>query len=82
MARGKAAGLESRDYDLDLAEFSQEPKSGQSSSRPEALPLDFVVRPPSKIDPEIRAWAKQVIQDQHRLKMEIQLMKLLRNRSR
>lgn len=50
-------------------------KSGQSSSRqhasrPEAMPLDFVVRPQSKIDPdEIRARAKQVVQDQRRLKV-------------
>lgn len=32
--------------------------------------MDFVVRPQSKIDPdEIRARAKQVIQDQRRLKV-------------
>ncbi|KAF8396792.1 hypothetical protein HHK36_018425 [Tetracentron sinense] len=78
----KAAGLESRDDDLDLADFSQGPKSGQSSSRlhasrPEALPLDFVVRPQSKIDPdEIRARAKQVVQDQRRLKMNKKLQQL------
>ncbi|KAG5553295.1 hypothetical protein RHGRI_011230 [Rhododendron griersonianum] len=71
----KASGMESRDDDLDLAEFSQERKSGQSSSRqhasrPEAMPLDFLVRPQSKIDPdEIRARAKQVIHDQRRLKV-------------
>lgn len=40
------------------------------ASRPEATPLDFVVRPQSKIDPEeIRARAKQVMQDQRRLKV-------------
>ncbi|KAF8397472.1 hypothetical protein HHK36_016389 [Tetracentron sinense] len=78
----KAAGLESRDDDLDLAEFSQEPKSSQSSSRqhasrPEALPLDFLVRPQSKIDPdEIRARAKQVVHDQRRLKMNKKLQQL------
>lgn len=50
-------------------------KSGQSSSRqlttrPEATPLDFVVRPPSKVDPEeVRARAKQAAQDQHRMKV-------------
>ncbi|CAK9173460.1 unnamed protein product [Ilex paraguariensis] len=71
----KAAGMESRDDDLDLAEFSQESKSGQSSSRqhasrPEAMTMDFLVRPQSKIDPdEIRARAKQVVQDQRRLKV-------------
>ncbi|KAG5537917.1 hypothetical protein RHGRI_025117 [Rhododendron griersonianum] len=71
----KASGMESRDDDLDLAEFSQERKSWQSSSRqhasrPEAMPLDFLARPQSKIDPgEIRARAKQVIHDQRRLKV-------------
>ncbi|OAY74538.1 Protein IWS [Ananas comosus] len=76
------AGLQSRDDDLDLAEFSQGRKSGQSASRqhasrPEALPLDFVVRPQSKIDPEeIRARAKQVVQDQRRLKMNKKLQQL------
>ncbi|KAL5973344.1 hypothetical protein ACLOJK_029994 [Asimina triloba] len=78
----KAAGLESRDDDLDLGKSSQEPKSGQSSSRqhasrPEALPMDFLVRPQSKIDPdEIRARAKQVMQDQRRLKMNKKLQQL------
>ncbi|KAG5524328.1 hypothetical protein RHGRI_031112 [Rhododendron griersonianum] len=78
----KASGMESRDDDLDLAEFSQERKSGQSSSRqhasrPEAMPLDFLVRPQSKIDPdEIRARAKQVIHDQRRLKMDKKLQQL------
>lgn len=34
------------------------------------MPLDFVVRPQSKIDPdEIRARAKQVVHDQRRLKV-------------
>ncbi|KAE8055706.1 hypothetical protein FH972_012531 [Carpinus fangiana] len=78
----KAAGMESRDGDLDLDEFSRERKSSQSSSRqhatrPEATPLDFVVRPQSKIDPdEIRARAKQVVQDQRRLKMNKKLQQL------
>ncbi|XP_057466818.1 protein IWS1 homolog 1-like [Actinidia eriantha] len=79
----KASGVESRDDDLDLAEFSQERKSGQSSSmqhasRPEATPLDFLVRPQSKIDPdEVRARAKQVVQDQQRrLKMQKKLQNL------
>jgi hypothetical protein len=50
-------------------------KSGQSgsrqhASRPEASPLDFVIRPQSKIDPEqIRARAKQAVQDQRRMKV-------------
>lgn len=62
-------------------------KSGQSSSRqhaarPEATPLDFVVRPQSKIDPdEIRARAKQAVQDQRRMKVSFPfyLMKSLMN---
>ncbi|XLS58257.1 hypothetical protein HN51_008012, partial [Arachis hypogaea] len=68
----KVAGMESRDGDLDL-EFSQ-PRSGRSSSRqhasrPEATPLDFVIRPQSKIDPEeVRARAKAAAQDQQRMK--------------
>ncbi|KAI4328020.1 hypothetical protein L6164_020417 [Bauhinia variegata] len=76
----KAAEMESRDGDLDL-EFSQR-KSGQSSSRqhasrPEATPLDFVVRPPSKVDPEeVRARAKQAAQDQQRMKMNKKLQQL------
>ncbi|KAM7525478.1 hypothetical protein LguiA_015380 [Lonicera macranthoides] len=78
----KGGGMQSRDDDLDLAEYSQESKSGQSSSRqhasrPEATPLDFLVRPQSKIDPdEIRARAKQVVQDQRRLKMNKKLQQL------
>ncbi|XP_012085950.2 protein IWS1 homolog 1 [Jatropha curcas] len=76
-----SAGMESRDGDLDL-DISRERRSGQSSSRqhasrPEATPLDFVVRPQSKIDPEeIRARAKQVVQDQRRLKMNKKLQQL------
>ncbi|CAH9086087.1 unnamed protein product [Cuscuta epithymum] len=79
----KASGMQSRDDDLDLAEFSQGQKSGQSSarrqltSRPEAMLMDFVVRPQSKIDPdEVRARAKQVVQDQRRLKMNKKLQQL------
>jgi transcription factor SPN1 len=77
----KAAGMASRDGDLDL-DLSQGPRSGQSSarqltSRPEATPLDFVIRPQSKIDPdEIRARAKQCSQDQHRMKMNKKLQQL------
>ncbi|KAF8662906.1 hypothetical protein HU200_055488 [Digitaria exilis] len=75
-----SSGMESRDDDVD-ADFSQR-KSGQSSSRqhasrPEASPLDFVIRPQSKIDPEqIRARAKQAVQDQRRLKMNKKLQQL------
>ncbi|CAN1256545.1 Protein IWS1 homolog 1 [Linum perenne] len=77
-----SGGMESRDGDLDL-DMS---RSGQSSSskqpqlttRPEATPLDFVIRPQSKIDPdEIRARAKQgAAQDQRRAKMNKKLQQL------
>lgn len=76
----KSPEQESRDDDLD--EFSQGKKSRQAASRqhasrPEALPLDFVVRPQSKIDPEeIRARAKQVVQNQRRQKMKRKLLQL------
>jgi transcription factor SPN1 len=47
-----------------------QPGYRQHASRPEALPLDFVVRPLSKIDPEeIRARAKQQRVDERRLKV-------------
>ncbi|KAL3500019.1 hypothetical protein ACH5RR_039112 [Cinchona calisaya] len=78
----KGAGMESRDDDLDLAGYSQGSKSGQSSSRlhasrPEAMSMDFVVRPQSKVDPEeVRARAKQIVQDQRRLKMNKKLQQL------
>ncbi|KAL5541065.1 hypothetical protein UlMin_002430 [Ulmus minor] len=74
--------MESRDGDLDVDEFSREPKSSQSSdrqhaSRPEATPMDFLIRPQSKIDPEeVRARAKQAIQDQRRMKMNRKLQQL------
>lgn len=49
--------------------------SRQHASRPEAMSLDFVVRPQSKIDPdEIRARAKQVVHDQRRLKVCVFLL--------
>uniref|UniRef100_A0A2P2K965 Uncharacterized protein n=1 Tax=Rhizophora mucronata TaxID=61149 RepID=A0A2P2K965_RHIMU len=75
------AGMEARDGDLDL-DVSREKRPGQSSarqhaSRPEATPMDFYVRPQSKIDPdEVRARAKQVIQDQRRMKMNKKLQQL------
>ncbi|XP_073284921.1 protein IWS1 homolog 1-like [Primulina huaijiensis] len=78
----KAGAMASRDDDLDLAEFSQGAKSGQSSSRqhasrPEAMSMDFVVRPQSKVDPdEVRARAKQMVQDQRRAKMNKKLQQL------
>ncbi|XP_075100552.1 protein IWS1 homolog 1-like isoform X2 [Nicotiana tabacum] len=78
----KASGVESRDDDLDLAGFSQGQKSGPSSSRqltsrPEAMSMDFLVRPQSKIDPEeVRARAKAMVQDQRRMKMNKKLQQL------
>ncbi|KAH0749155.1 hypothetical protein KY290_028387 [Solanum tuberosum] len=78
----KASGMESRDDDLDLAGYSQGQKSGQSSgrqltSRPEAMSMDFVVRPQSKIDPdEVRARARAMVQDQRRMKMNKKLQQL------
>ena len=49
---------------------SSQSSSRQHASRPEATPLDFIVRPQSKIDPdEIRARAKQAVQDQRRMKV-------------
>ncbi|KAL0447721.1 UNVERIFIED_CONTAM: protein IWS11 [Sesamum latifolium] len=79
---GKGTTMASRDDDLDLAGFSQGSKSGQSSSRqqasrPEAMSMDFVVRPQSKVDPdEVRARAKQMVQDQRRAKMNKKLQQL------
>ncbi|CAL0311787.1 unnamed protein product [Lupinus luteus] len=60
----------------------KKPRPGQSSSRqltsrPEATPLDFVIRPQSKIDSEeIRAQAKAASQDQQRMKMNKKLQQL------
>ncbi|XP_021724660.1 protein IWS1 homolog 1-like [Chenopodium quinoa] len=76
----KASGMESRDDDLD--EFSSGRKAGPSASmlhasRPEATPMDFVIRPQSKIDPdEIRARAKQHQVDERRLKMNKKMQQL------
>ncbi|KAL8490240.1 hypothetical protein ACS0TY_025955 [Phlomoides rotata] len=77
-----ASGSASRDDDLDLAGISQGRKSGISSSsqlasRPEAMSMDFVVRPQSKVDPEaVRARAKQNAQDQRRSKLEKKMQQL------
>ncbi|XP_010461030.1 PREDICTED: protein IWS1 homolog 2-like [Camelina sativa] len=80
------ATVESRDgdFDLEIRERKSGLTSGQSSRgdrqmtmRPEATPLDFLIRPQSKIDPdEIRARAKQVSQDQRRVKMNKKLQQL------
>ncbi|XP_022878553.1 protein IWS1 homolog 1-like [Olea europaea var. sylvestris] len=77
----KSSGMDSQG-DLDIAELSQGPKSGHSSSRqhasrPEAMSMDFLVRPQSKVDPdEVRARAKQIVLDQRRVKMNKKLQQL------
>ncbi|THU51806.1 hypothetical protein C4D60_Mb06t34920 [Musa balbisiana] len=63
-------------------------RTGQAATRqhvsvPEALPLDFVVRPRSLVDPEeVRAQAKQVMHDQHRLKINKKLRQLKTSKKR
>jgi hypothetical protein len=53
---------------------SSQSSDRQHASRPDATPLDFVVRPQSRIDPEeVRARAKQVVQDQRRLKVGLSI---------
>ncbi|XP_074307710.1 protein IWS1 homolog 1 [Silene latifolia] len=75
----KASALESHDDDL---EFSSGRKAGPSgarlhASRPEATPMDFTIRPQSKVDPdEIRARSKQGQQDERRMKMNKKLQQL------
>ncbi|KAF5753842.1 putative transcription regulator IWS1 family [Helianthus annuus] len=71
------------DDDLDPAKYYPELKSGNSTytlpaSRPETMPLHFVVRPQSKIDPdEVKARAKQAMQEyQRRVKMNKRLRQL------
>jgi transcription factor SPN1 len=80
----QAPSMDSRDGDLNWEETGGR-KSGQSSSnskgqpttRPEAAPLDFLVRPQSKIDPdEVRARAKQVVHDERRIKMNKRMQQL------
>ncbi|KAI3928208.1 hypothetical protein MKW98_023809 [Papaver atlanticum] len=78
----KTAMLDFKDTD-DLDEFKRERKSGelssskQHASKPEAAPLDFMVRPQSKIDPdEIRARAKQVEHDKCRAQIHKKLRQL------
>ncbi|KAJ0427836.1 putative transcription regulator IWS1 family [Helianthus annuus] len=84
MPTNKSSGMQFRDDDdLDPAKYSQEPKSGNSTStlhasRPGTMPLHFVVRPQSKIDPdEVKARAKQAMQEyQRRVKMNKRLRQL------
>ncbi|XP_064970952.1 protein IWS1 homolog 1 isoform X2 [Musa acuminata AAA Group] len=86
----KARRLESQDnwIRLDLDELSNLRRTGQAATRqhvsvPEALPLDFVVRPRSLVDPEeVRAQAKQVMHDQHRLKINKKLWQLKTSKKR
>ncbi|CAN8290391.1 unnamed protein product [Cochlearia groenlandica] len=84
----KTSTMQSRDsdFDLDIRERKSGLTSGQSSRgdssrqmtmRPEATPLDFLIRPQSKVDPdEVRARAKQGSQDQRRMKMNKRLQQL------
>ncbi|KAG9150478.1 hypothetical protein Leryth_010856 [Lithospermum erythrorhizon] len=76
----KSGSMDSRDDDLDL---SQGPKAGPSSSRmlhasrPEAMSMDFVVRPQSKVDPdEVRARGRHAMQNQKHLKMNKRMQQL------
>ncbi|KAH0854482.1 hypothetical protein HID58_069204, partial [Brassica napus] len=75
----KASTMESRDGTKIWSDFGSEFEGRGDSSRnmtmrPEATPMDFLIRPQSKIDPdEVRARAKQVSQDQRRVKMNKKL---------
>ncbi|KAG2304226.1 hypothetical protein Bca52824_032877 [Brassica carinata] len=72
----KASTMESRDGDFDL-DIVRGDSSRNMTMRPEATPMDFLIRPQSKIDPdEVRARAKQVSQDQRRVKMNKKLQQL------
>ncbi|XP_042032453.1 protein IWS1 homolog 1-like [Salvia splendens] len=79
----KGSGMPSADYDIDLSKESPKglksahSSSNQHASRPEAMLMDFLVRPQSKVDPDVvRARAKQVVQDQHRAKMNTKLQQV------
>ncbi|XP_024379704.1 protein IWS1 homolog 1 [Physcomitrium patens] len=80
-APAKHANVDRGD-DLDILQGSQELKRGdpgyrQHASRPEALPLDFVRRPESKVDPqELQNRARQQRQDEKRMKMNKKLQQL------
>ncbi|KAL4291885.1 hypothetical protein GQ457_14G024160 [Hibiscus cannabinus] len=68
-----------RNVDDDRVPTHEEAPANRPSSMRwlEAKPMDFVVRPRSKIDPdEIRARAKQVVQEQRRLEMNKKLQQL------
>ncbi|XP_047326795.1 protein IWS1 homolog 1-like [Impatiens glandulifera] len=70
----KKTRMKYRDDDINFAELPKGQNSRHSSSRnhvsrPEAMPMDFVVRPPSKVDPDaIRARSKHVVRDHIQLK--------------
>ncbi|XP_047326797.1 protein IWS1 homolog 1-like [Impatiens glandulifera] len=78
----KKTRMKYRDDDINFAELPKGQNSKHSSSRnhvsrPEAMPMDFIVHPPSKVDPDlIRACSKQVVQDQIRLKIQKKLKQL------
>jgi transcription factor SPN1 len=77
----KRANIDRAD-DLDMLQGEVELKRGdpgyrQHASRPEALPLDFVRRPESKVDPqEFQNRARQQRQDEKRMKMNKKLQQL------
>lgn len=77
----KRANIDRGD-DLDMLQGQKELKRGdpgyrQHASRPEALPLDFVRRPESKVDPqEFQNRARQQRQDEKRQKMNKKLQQL------
>jgi transcription factor SPN1 len=77
----KRANMDKGD-DLDMLQGQRELKRGdpgyrQHASRPEALALDFVRRPESKVDPnEFQNRARQQRQDEKRMKMNKKLQQL------
>ena len=78
----KRAQLDRGGDELDMMQQSEELKRGdagyrQHASRPEALPLDFVRRPQSKVDPhEVENRARQQRQEEKRMKMNKKLQQL------
>ncbi|KAK9676482.1 hypothetical protein RND81_11G079800 [Saponaria officinalis] len=81
----KASAFESHDDDLEFSSGRKAGPSGakQHASRPEATPMDFLIRPQSKVDPdEIRARSKQGPQDERRMKMNKKLQQLKQSKRR
>ncbi|KAL9244251.1 hypothetical protein vseg_018048 [Gypsophila vaccaria] len=81
----KASALEFHDDDLEFSSGRKAGPSGdrQHASRPEATPMDFLIRPQSKVDPdEIRARSKQGPQDERRMKMNKKIQQLKQSKRR